>query len=364
MRKFIKKKLSIIIPTYNEVDNIKNIINELIIQLQHIDFEIIIVDDGSTDNTVESIFSNFKNNNNIKVIQREFDRGLLQSIKFALQSITGEKFVIMDGDGQHSPKDIKPLIQELDKSDLVIGSRDLKNLDSMTGTRIFLSKIFNMLVSIVLSTRISDPLTGFFAGRVNLLNKKFFLLSNSGFKVLLDLIFSNRSNKISITEKIIDFHYRKAGSSKLGPQVMFSFMTQIFSYIFNGLISSKLIGFLLIGGFGFLIHFGILILCINSFEISFILSHTIATLTSATINFLLNNYLNFYNSQINTFSDILKSLFKYYLINIPGILSSIGGASFAYNVLLKNPFISSIIGVFLDTIFKYFISKSWIWKSR
>ena len=364
MRKFIKERLSIVIPTYDEADNIKNLISEIILQFQNIDFEIIIVDDGSTDNTVESIFLNFKNDQNVKVIQREFDRGLLQSIKFALQSITGEKFVVMDGDGQHSPKDIRPLIEELDNCDLVIGSRDLKNLTSMSRTRIFLSKLFNILVSFILSAKISDPLTGFFAGRVSLLNKKFFLLTNSGFKVLLDLIFSNRSNRINIAEKIIDFHYRKTGNSKLGPQVMFSFMTQIISYIFNGFLSSKLIGFFLIGSFGFLIHIGILILCFNLVELSFFLSHTIATLVAASINFILNNYLNFYNSRINTFGDIIKSMFKYYLINLPGILSSIGGASFAYNVLSKNPFVSTLVGVFFDTMFKYFVSKSWIWKSR
>ena len=364
MRKYIKKKISIIIPTFNEEYNIINLINNINEQFKDYDYEIIIVDDGSTDNTVENIFLEFKNNKNINVIQRELDRGLLQSIKFALQSITGEKFVVMDGDGQHSPKDIMPLIKELDHYDLSIGSRELKNMTSMSSGRVFLSKFFNSVVRTIISIKLSDPLTGFFAGRVSLLNKKFFLLTSSGFKVLLDLIYSNKSNKIKITEKKINFHSRISGDSKLGAQVMFSFMTQIISYIFRGFLPSKLIGFLIIGSLGFFLHIGILVFFLNLIELSFITSHIIATLIVSSINFLLNNYLNYYTSKINTFKDVLKSMFKYYLINLPGILANIWGASFAYNILLKNEIISSMVGIFFDTMFKYFVSKTWIWKSN
>ena len=60
----------------------------------------------------------------------------------------------------------------------------------------------------------------------------------------------------------------------------------------------------------------------------------------------------------------MLSLLKYYLINIPGLISNIGGASFAYNVLTKNPLISSSVGIILDTMFKYFVSKTWIWKAN
>ena len=251
MRKYIKTKISLIIPTFNEEGNIIKLITDAIKELESYNYEIIIVDDGSTDNTVENIFQQFENNSNIIVIQREIDKGLVQSIKFALQLISGEFFVIMDGDGQHSPKDMKSLIKELDNFDLSIGSRELKNMTTMSKTRVFLSRFFNMVVRTVISTKLSDPLTGFFASKVTLLNKKFFFLKSDGFKVLLDLIYSNKSQKIKITEKKINFYSRKSGKSKLGPQVIFSFMTQIISFILKGFISAKLIGFLIIGGLGF-----------------------------------------------------------------------------------------------------------------
>ena len=114
----------------------------------------------------------------------------------------------MDGDGQHSPKDINVLLNELNHSDLVIGSRDLENLTSMSKNRVNLSKFFNFIISYVLSTKLSDPLTGFFVGKISLLNNKFYLLTNTGFKVLLDLIFSNKNKNIIVSEKKINFRSR------------------------------------------------------------------------------------------------------------------------------------------------------------
>ena len=73
---------------------------------------------------------------------------------------------------------------------------------------------------------------------------------------------------------------------------------------------------------------------------------------------------NILSNEIKNFKSCLEGLLKYYLLNIPGILTSIGGASFAFNVLNKNPFVASFIGVILDTIFKYIISRTWIWQSK
>ena len=362
MRKYIKNKISIIIPTYNEESNIAQLIEELKNEIKNKEFEIIIVDDGSTDNTVENILKVFKNDNNVRVIQREFDRGLLQSIKFALQSITGEFFIVMDGDGQHSPKDINRLINNLSTNDLVIGCRNLDKLKTLSSERVVVSRFFNMLIRVVLSNKISDPLTGFFAGKISLLNKKFFILANSGFKVLLDLIFTNRNKNIKINETEINFKSRVDGKSKLSSQVVFSFFTQLISYVFNGLISSKLIGFIIIGGLGSIIHFSILLSLFNFFEASFILSHSLATVCAATFNFFLNNFLNFFNNRIKKFKDLLISLIKYYLLNFPGFITNIGGAAVAYNILTDSLIISSLIGVLLDTIFKYMVSRTWIWK--
>ncbi len=364
MRKFVEKKISILIPTFNEENNIVKLVKDIRSELSNKNYEIIIIDDGSSDSTITNVLKEFNDQSNIKILQRQHDRGLVQSIKFGLQAITGEYFVVMDGDGQHSAFDINKLVNSLEKKDLAIGVRNLDKLNVISTKRLFLSKFFNKVLQFILSTKVSDPLTGFFAGKVSLLNQKFFLLSNSGFKVLLDLIFSNKKKNINIVEKEINFNARADGSSKLSAQVFFSFVTQIISYLFNGLISSKFIGFIIIGSIGFIIHFSLLVSIYYLFGVSFYFSHLLSTLVTATVNFLANNYLNFYENKAKSFNKLILNLFKYYLINLPGIIASVGAASFAFNVLTKSPILASLIGVIFDTIFKYIISKTWIWRSN
>ena len=146
--------------------------------------------------------------------------------------------------------------------------------------------------------------------------------------------------------------------------MFFSFVTQIISYFFNGLVSSKFIGFIIIGGFGFLLHFVMMFYFLKMTKIDFIWCHLIATLITSTFNFSVNNYLNFYERKLNSMKNFSIGLLKYYLINIPGILSSLTGASFAYNMLTNNPYLASFMGIILDGIFKFVISINWIWKSK
>jgi dolichol-phosphate mannosyltransferase len=364
MKKHIKNKLSIIIPTYNEAENIVNLLNEILVELHNFNFEIIVVDDGSEDLTAEIIIKNFQENDKIKLIRRRLDKGLLQSIKLGLQTISGTAFLVMDGDGQHDPKDIPGIIDLLENNDLVIGVRDLSKTQIISRMRINLSRFFNFLTNLVLQQKISDPLTGFFAGKINLLNQKFFSINNSGFKILLDLIYANKNGLNNISEKIINFRARRKGVSKLKAHVFFSFSTQLISYLFGGLISSKFIGFAIIGGFGFVLHFLMMFYLFKTTALTFILIHSISTLVAATANYTLNNYLNFYENNFKNNKNFLFGLLKYYLINIPSILASLGGASFAYNILTSSPYIASLTGIIFDTIFKYALSINWIWKSK
>ena len=92
-------------------------------------------------------------------------------------------------------------------------------------------------------------------------------------------------------------------------------------------------------------------------DTSFYISHLLATLFTATINFLANNYLNFYDNRTNSLNKLMTNLIKYYLINLPGIIASIGSASFVFNMIIKSPLYASLIGVILAFALYIFVGE-------
>ena len=198
-------KFSIVIPVYNESKNLSLLIPEIYKVLKKEIFELIIVDDNSSDNT-SKIIKNFKKKN-LKYIVRKKDRDLTKSC------ILGFKKYNVD---------------------IVVGTRNLfKNKTHNLGIiRLTASRILILLVNLLLGNKTSDPMSGFF-----LFKKKIFLENQSklfkkGYKILLDLIYTNKS-KYKICDVQINFDSRKKGRSKMNLKVVFSLILMIFSKFYG-----------------------------------------------------------------------------------------------------------------------------------
>jgi glycosyltransferase involved in cell wall biosynthesis len=150
----------IIIPTYNEEQNIGRVIRE--IKSRKVDIDIIVIDDGSTDRTREIV-----ENENVDVISHIHNLGYGAALQtgFRYSIKRGYKFVIQfDGDGQHDPDDILPMVEELQKgeSDIVIGSRFLgKGSFKMGVLKQSLVNFMKLIIKVSTGTKISDPTSGF-----------------------------------------------------------------------------------------------------------------------------------------------------------------------------------------------------------
>lgn len=155
-------KLSVVLPTFNEKDNIIPLIKRLHSLLKRIGaYEIIVVDDNSPDGTPQ-VVNNF-DHNSVRLIVRKNNRGLAKAIFAGLKKAQGEIIIVMDSDFNHNPNLIPQMITYLEYYDLIIGSRFVYGGGMYDSKRESYSYIFNLFIKIILRTRVHDNLSGFFA---------------------------------------------------------------------------------------------------------------------------------------------------------------------------------------------------------
>ena len=214
-------KISIIIPILNEGKNILKLTNKIKKNLIKFNFEIIYVDDSSTDNSVQVLKNLEKKYNFFKPIFRNKKRDLTKSCFIGIEKAKFDSILIMDGDLQHDPKYI-PKMFELHRKgyDVVIGTRNLmlrKNLGLSEIRRyasvilIFLFKIFNI--------KTKDPMSGYFLfkKKIYLKNKQFYF--GKGFKILADILINSKNN-LKTTDYNIVFKRRHENESKMSLKIL------------------------------------------------------------------------------------------------------------------------------------------------
>ncbi|MHB8361228.1 MAG: glycosyltransferase family 2 protein, partial [Thermoplasmataceae archaeon] len=276
-------EISIIIPTYNEKDNIAILIHR--IEALGISCEISIVDDNSTDGTGESVKKLASKYKNINLIERPGKMGISSAVRDALPLSNGKYILVMDGDLQHPPEAIPKLLREARKgNDIVIASRYVKGGKSQFGLhRKIVSRVATLFAHMSLqeTENITDPLSGFFIFRKDIVKPKD--IQSSSYKVLLEIVVASKSKKIS--EVSYRFNKRKYGKSKLG-------FVEFFKFIFLVLRLSKYstMKFVLVGITGTLVQLGILTLLISNFHIIEFLALPVAIESSIVSNFVLNNF--------------------------------------------------------------------------
>ncbi len=114
-----KPEISIIIPAYNEAEGIRATIDELLSFVEKRNWEILVVNDGSTDETL-SILSEFES---LKIVNHPVNKGYGASLKTGIENASADTVVFFDGDGQHNPEDIPKLLGKLPGADMVVGQR-------------------------------------------------------------------------------------------------------------------------------------------------------------------------------------------------------------------------------------------------
>jgi dolichol-phosphate mannosyltransferase len=313
-----KVKLSIVVPTYNESQNIVRMLDSIAETLSpYAGAEIIVVDDNSPDGTAELARSHAKKISpkrklHVEIIRREGKYGLSSAIVEGVQSATGDFLLVMDGDFSHPPQVIPSIIQALQDSncDIVVASRYVKG-GSIIGwpfKRRLMSKGATKIAQYGLGIEVKDPVSGFFAFRRDIINGiKFDAI---GYKMLLEILVKAKGARVK--EVPYTFTNRRIGTSKLEAGVMFDYLRSVMRLYRHGKsirqkekrtsvrFLSKAGRFYTVGASGLLINY-IASLLFNTLapNLWFLYSTIIGILISMTSNFFLNKVWTFEDRKFN-----------------------------------------------------------------
>ena len=229
----------IIIPTYNEKDNIFNLIEEIKNNLKSQEYSILFVDDNSKDGTIEIIESLIENNNFIHILKRPSKMGLasayIDGFKYGIEH-GFDVFIQMDADFSHNPKYLVKMLDELNNYDVIIGSRNIKG-GCVVGwglLRHIISKGGSLYSKLILNCPINDLTGGFNAWKKDVLEKiNLNSIISKGYSFQIEMKYKAFKNKAKIKEIPIVFEDRKFGQSKMSKNIFFEAMMNIWKIRFD-----------------------------------------------------------------------------------------------------------------------------------
>lgn len=344
--------LSVIIPTYNEADNVAELIERIERSLNGRSFEIIVVDDNSPDGTAKIVEGLGKDH--IKVLKRPKKLGLASAILDGMKVADGNIIAVMDADLQHPPELLPELLKKVeDGYDIAIASRyvDGGKVEEWSFFRKLISKgaIFLSHALFPRTRQIKDVISGYFAFRRSVLDGV--KLNPIGYKLLLEILVKGKYDKV--IEIPYTFKPRKKGKSKIGLNEIINYVKHLFR-----LSEYRALKFMIVGAFGVVVNVGILHFLVSLGVLPLFLASPIAIEASILSNFMLNDIWTFRDRK---FGSVVTRCLKYHcamafgsIINYVTLLALV---SFGMNYLLAN-----LIGIFLGFIANYMASEEFVWK--
>lgn len=356
-------ELTVVIPTYNERDNIDYCISLLEGALADVDWELMFVDDDSTDGTAEYVRELSRKNPKIRCIQRLGRRGLSSACIEGILATSSPYICIMDADMQHDEKLIPELLNrsKVNNLDLVIGSRYMEqgSTGELSRGRVLISRIATNIGKFLLKKPVTDPMSGFFLLRRSFFESVMRDLSGKGFKILLDLLVSPKKD-FSYEEMAYVMRERKHGVSKLDYKVVWEFFVLMIDKILGRILPMRFIMFALVGLSGVVVSLLVVSLLYRFVNVDFSWSQGIATYVAMTSNYILNNSFTYREIRLRGMQ-FFRGLLSFYLACTFGALVNVALAKFLYE---KNVawWISSLSGALAGAIWNYAITAVFTWR--
>ncbi|HTX51198.1 MAG TPA: glycosyltransferase family 2 protein, partial [Caulobacteraceae bacterium] len=289
-------QLSVVAPTFNERANVERLIAKLESALAGAAWEVIFVDDDSPDGTAALVKELAARDRRVRCLKRVGRRGLSGAVIEGMLASAAPFVAVIDADLQHDESLLPRMLATLQagEADLAIGSRYLhaEGLDKgLSPLRKLGSQVATALARRALKTPVSDPVSGFFMIRRDLVDRVAGRLEPSGFKVLFDLIASQPA-PLRIAELPYAFQVREAGESKMDGRVVLEYFGLVAAKLSGDVISPRMAFFALVGLSGIAVHMAVLTLTQTS-GMRFWEGQSLAALVAMSSNYLVNNAVTY-----------------------------------------------------------------------
>jgi len=358
----MSRAISIIIPTYNERDNIIPLVERIDQALSNYDYEIVFVDDSSRDGTAELAVA-LSPKYPVKVMVRQNKRGLASAVVDGLKQATGQIVGVMDADLQHPPEVIPDLLRAIKGgADIAVASRYIKGggCQGWGLARRIISKGAIILAHLLLPStrRVRDPMSGFFMFNRQVLAHAD--LRPTGFKILLEILMEGEFRNMA--EVPYTFSVRSGGESKLNARQQVDYLKHIYSLMKRKGELTRFLKFCAVGLSGVLVNMGLLWLLTEIAGLFYLLSAAISIETSIISNFVLNDYFTFRDRRSPQVKSFLSRLLKFNLVSLAGLGLNMGVLWLLTEVFGIYYLLSNLCGIAVATLWNYLVNTWWTWK--
>jgi dolichol-phosphate mannosyltransferase len=357
--------LSVVVPTFNERDNVIALFRKLEAALAGRAWEVIYVDDNSPDGTSDVVRALARQDPRVRCIRRIGRRGLSGACIEGILASSAPCAAVIDADLQHDETQLPKMLALLQggEADLVVGSRYVEggSADSFDKQRAGFSWLATSVAKKLLRVDIADPMSGFFMIRRDRFEQLAPQLSTQGFKILLDIVATARGS-LRIKEIPYTFASRLHGESKLDSMVALDFLGLVLAKLTGDVVTLRFLLFAMVGALGLFVHLVALFVALEVFNVPFPEAQACGALMAMTSNFLLNNFLTYRDQRLQGFG-ILRGLLLFYLVCSVGLVANVG---VAFSVYDQEPiwWLAGAAGALMGVVWNYAMSGLFVWRKR
>jgi dolichol-phosphate mannosyltransferase len=356
--------LSVVVPTYQESTNIPVLFERIKVALKGVPWELIVVDDDSPDGTSNVAFALAAEDRRLRCLRRVNRSGLAGAVIEGWMSSSADFVAVIDGDLQHDESVLPAMYDALAKGsgNLAIATRlrDPSNGAGLSPARQALSDLGAWFFRQIAGAAVTDPMSGFFMIRREIVSRLAPRLSPDGFKILVDIILS-AGGGLTIVEVPYVFRKRVAGESKLTPLVGIDFLGLVVHHATAELLPIRFVLFAAIGAVGLVVHIAALSAVLDWFPmLAFGVGQGIATLLAMASNFILNNEIT-YRAYRYRGPRLIGGFAAFGIGCSVGALANIDVASWLYSAN-QTWWLAGLAGALLGVVWNYAVSTNLVWR--